>query len=121
VMAVAVILVISRRPDLVMHAHFYAEDGAVWYADAYNLGWVHALTLTAGGYLNTLQRLVGALSLLVPIRYAPLVRYCRFSFCSRGGVCIGGRCGYDCGRRHFMCFCLTRARLIFCSPMRRFI
>lgn len=66
-------IVMSRRPDLITHAHFYGEDGAVWYADAYNSGWLHALTLPAGGYLNTLQRLAASLSLLVPLRYAPLV------------------------------------------------
>jgi hypothetical protein len=66
-------LVMARRPDLLTHAHFYAEDGAIWYADAYNHGWLHALTQPAGGYLNTLQRLVASLSLLVPLRYAPLL------------------------------------------------
>jgi hypothetical protein len=69
----AMAIVISRRPDVVRHAQFYAEDGAVWFADAYNLGWVHSLRLPAGGYLNTLQRLVAAVALLFPLRYAPLV------------------------------------------------
>ena len=67
------VLVMVRRPDLITDAHFYGEDGAHWYADAYNSSWWHALTLSAGGYLNTLQRLTGALSLIVPLRYAPLV------------------------------------------------
>ena len=71
VFASAALFVFARRPDLLLHAHFYAEDGARWYAQAYNLGWLHALTITAGGYLNTLQRLVATLSLLVPIRWAP--------------------------------------------------
>jgi len=65
--------VFSRRPDLILYAHFYGEDGSHWYADAYNSGWLRALTLPEGGYLNTVQRLVGSLSLLVPLRYAPLV------------------------------------------------
>ncbi len=69
----AAAFVISRRPDLIAHAHFYAEDGSHWYADAYNSGWLRALTMPEGGYLNTLQRLVGSLSLLVPLRHAPLV------------------------------------------------
>ena len=62
-----------RLPGLFLHAQFYAEDGAVWYADAYNLGWLHSLTLPDGGYLNTLQRLGGGASLLVPLRWAPLL------------------------------------------------
>ncbi|HMF77093.1 MAG TPA: hypothetical protein VK604_15655 [Bryobacteraceae bacterium] len=70
---IAAAAVIARRPDVLLNAQFYAEDGAVWYADAYNLGWIHALGITAGGYLNSLQRLVAAFSLLFPLRYAPLV------------------------------------------------
>ncbi len=73
VFLLAAALVISRRPDLIFHAHFYGEDGNTWYGDAYNLGWLRALTMTACGYLNTLQRLVGSLALLLPIRYAPLL------------------------------------------------
>jgi hypothetical protein len=72
VFLLATAVIVLRRPDVIFHAHFYAEDGAVWYADGYNLGWLHALTITAGGYVNTLQRLVAALSLLVPLRDAPL-------------------------------------------------
>jgi hypothetical protein len=63
----------TRRPDMFLHAQFYAEDGKYWYAQAYNLGWVRALGIPLGGYLNILSRLVGALSLLVPFRDAPLV------------------------------------------------
>jgi hypothetical protein len=69
----ATVLIVLRRPDVLSNAQFYAEDGAIWYADAYNLGGLHALALTAGGYLNSLQRLVAAFSLLFPLRYAPLV------------------------------------------------
>ena len=31
-------VVIARRPDAVFHAQFFAEDGRIWFADAYNLG-----------------------------------------------------------------------------------
>ncbi len=63
----------SRRPDMFLHAQFYAEDGKYWYADAYNLGWVRALAVPLGGYLNILSRLVGAFTLLFPLRDAPLL------------------------------------------------
>jgi hypothetical protein len=69
---VAAIAVVSRRPDVVLHPQFYGEDGVVWYAQAYNLGWLHALSLPEGGYLNTLPRLAAALALLVPFHAAPL-------------------------------------------------
>jgi hypothetical protein len=69
----AAIAVISRRPDVVLHPQFYGEDGVVWYAQAYNLGWLHALSLPEGGYLNTLPRLAAAFVMLVPFHAAPLV------------------------------------------------
>jgi hypothetical protein len=74
--AVSALMVIARRPDAVLRAQFWAEDGQVWYAQAYNLGWLHALTLPFGGYLNTLPRLVAALSLAVPFHSAPLLMNC---------------------------------------------
>jgi hypothetical protein len=61
-----------RDPSLFLHPQFWAEDGKVWYAQAYNGGWLHSLTLPLGGYLNTLQRLAAGLALLVPFRCAPL-------------------------------------------------
>jgi len=69
----ACIMVIARRPDAVFHAQFYAEDGRYWFANAYNLGWWHALLVTRGGYLQTFPRLGAAIALLVPFSIAPLV------------------------------------------------
>jgi hypothetical protein len=66
-------LIVSRRPDLIFHAQFYAEDGHVWYADAYNLGWWHGLLRTWTGYFLTLPRLVASLALLVPLHRVPLL------------------------------------------------
>ncbi len=73
VFVLVALAVVSRNPAMFTHWQFYAEDGAVWYADAYNGGWLHSLTLPAGGYLNTLQRVGAGLSLLVPFGYAPLL------------------------------------------------
>lgn len=69
----ATALVISRRPDAILHAQFFAEDGHVWFADAYNLGWFTSLFRTQDGYFQTLPRLAAASSLLVPLSWAPLV------------------------------------------------
>ncbi len=60
-----------REPDMLVNPQFYAEGGT-WYAEAYNLGWAHALFLTAGGYFQVFLRLVAGLSLLAPLQYAPL-------------------------------------------------
>jgi len=71
-LAVTLAALFSRCPYLFTHPQFYAEDGAVWYAQAYNTGWLHSLTLPEAGYLNTLQRLVAGPALLLPFADAPL-------------------------------------------------
>jgi hypothetical protein len=73
VFLLACAVIISRRPDAVFHAQFYAEDGHVWLADAYNLGWWPALFRTWTGYFLTLPRLGGSLALLVPLAKVPLL------------------------------------------------
>ena len=66
-------LIVSRRPDGIWNAQFWAEDGKIWYAQAYNEGALHALLLPAAGYLQSFSRLTAALSLAVDLRHAPLV------------------------------------------------
>jgi hypothetical protein len=62
----------SRRPDAILHAQFYAEDGARWYRDAYELGW-RSLLIPETGYLQTVSRLAAFFALLFPFGWAPLV------------------------------------------------
>ena len=69
----AVALVFSRQPDAFLHAQFFAEDGKIWFADAYNVGWFVSLFRPQDGYFQTLPRLAAALSLLAPLLLAPLV------------------------------------------------
>jgi hypothetical protein len=71
--AVTGILLVLRRPDAVFHAQFWAEDGVVWYADAYNHGALRALLFARDGYLQLLPRLAAAVALWVPLLRAPLV------------------------------------------------
>jgi hypothetical protein len=66
-------LAISRRPDALLHAQFWAEDGHFWYAEAYNGGWLHAALTPHTGYFQTISRLTAALSLLVDFASAPVV------------------------------------------------
>lgn len=73
IFAIGFALVASRRPDALLHAQFYAEDGASWYADAYNSGWFASLLRPYAGYLHVLDRSVAALALLFPFSSAPLV------------------------------------------------
>ncbi len=69
---IAFLILFLRRPDAILNAQFYSEDGVYWYADAYHFGW-HCLLMPLGGYLNSLSRLIGMLSLLFPFAQAPLV------------------------------------------------
>jgi hypothetical protein len=66
-------VIVTRRPDAILHAQFWAEDGHVWFADAYNYGWWVPLFHTQDGYLQILPRLAASVALLVPIYLAPLV------------------------------------------------
>jgi hypothetical protein len=68
-------LIVSRRPDGISNAQFWAEDGRIWYAQAYNEGALRALLLPAGGYLQSFSRLIAGLSLAVDLRHAPLLFY----------------------------------------------
>ncbi len=76
VFLLALFAVFSREPSLFTHAQFYAEDGNICYAQAYNLGWLHSLTMTAAGYLIAAERLGTGPALLVPLRWAPLCMMC---------------------------------------------
>jgi hypothetical protein len=66
-------VIVSRRPEAVLHAAFFAEDGKVWFQQAFNDHWWNALLITDGGYFQTLSRIVAAFSLLVPLRQVPLL------------------------------------------------
>jgi hypothetical protein len=70
----AFLIIFSRRPDAILNAQFWAEDGQRWYADAYQFG-LRCLFITdeLGGYLHTVPRLTALLALLVPFSLAPLV------------------------------------------------
>ena len=43
--AISFVLIVARRPDALFNPQFYAEDGKYFYAQAYNLGGLHALTI----------------------------------------------------------------------------
>jgi hypothetical protein len=72
VFLISFLVLFSHRPDAILNAQFYAEDGARFYADAYEFGW-RCLLMPYGGYLSTLLRLIGLLTQLVPFGLAPLL------------------------------------------------
>lgn len=73
VFVVTLIVLFSRLPGALLHPQFFAEDGWVWYQQAYNLGWFRALGVAQAGYSQMLPRLVAAITLLFPMQWAPLI------------------------------------------------
>jgi hypothetical protein len=73
VFLVACMILVTRRPDAVFHAQFWAEDGRIIYADAYNLGWWTAIFRGYDGYFDLFPRLIASLTLLVPLSLAPIM------------------------------------------------
>lgn len=73
VLLASCVIIAARRPDAVLHAQFFAEDGAIWFADAYNWGAWKALFFSYNGYIHLFPRLVAAIALFVPLRLAPLI------------------------------------------------
>jgi hypothetical protein len=69
----AVLVVISRRPDAVFNPQFWAEDGTRWYGQAHNLGAWKMLLEPYNGYLHMVPRLAGGLAQLVPLAHVPLL------------------------------------------------
>ncbi|WP_093137377.1 hypothetical protein [Pseudoxanthomonas sp. GM95] len=69
--AFSCLLIFSRRVDALTNAQFWAEDGVIWYRQAYELG-VASLLHSQNGYFQTVSRMTALLSLNVPLEYAPL-------------------------------------------------
>jgi hypothetical protein len=66
-------IVVVRKPDTILNPQFWAEDGTVWYAAAYNYGILHSILQPCAGYFETISRLVAAFSLIFPLSLSPLV------------------------------------------------
>ncbi len=62
----------SRSPDVLLKPQFWAEDGAVFYQQAHEFGFLHSVLIPYSGYLHLFPRLVAGLSLLLPLSLVPL-------------------------------------------------
>lgn len=68
------LITVSRRRDAVTNAQFWAEDGTVWYSEAYNNSNPIIPFLTPHtGYFQTISRIGASVSLLFNMKEAPLV------------------------------------------------
>jgi len=61
---------VSRNPARVLHPVLFAEDGRVWFEDAYRFGFA-SVFFDHGGYLCVFVRLIAWLGLWIPIRDLP--------------------------------------------------
>jgi hypothetical protein len=64
------IVLFVRCPATILHPEFWAEDGVIWYSDAYTIGW-HSLFSPHTGYLQTISRLVALVAQGFPLQWAP--------------------------------------------------
>ncbi len=64
------LLLFSRKPDALLHAELWGDEGWSFYPDAYRHG-LSCLLIPAGGYLDTFQRLVGLASQALPLTAVP--------------------------------------------------
>src|SRR5665811_919818 len=69
----AFFILYSRRTEVLLNPQFWGEDGAAWFANAYNFGVWKSLFLVQDGYFQTLSRIVAIVSLVFPIVLAPLI------------------------------------------------
>lgn len=74
VVLVGFLIIFSRRPDAIINAQFWAEDGQRWYADAYQFG-LRCLLIPdeLGGYFHSVSRLSALIATIFPFVMAPLV------------------------------------------------
>lgn len=72
-MAFSFLLLVLRRPDIVLHAQPWAEDGRVWMAGIYNNGFWSSLFLPQNGYFQTISRLTYGIALWFGLSKAALV------------------------------------------------
>jgi len=70
---VCALILFLRKPEALTHAQFWAEDGVIWFAQAYNKGFVHTIAQPYSGTFSVLTRAAGYIVSLAPIRYAPLL------------------------------------------------
>lgn len=66
-------LLLLRKPESLLHPQFWAEDGTLFFQEAFNHGFLSTLLQPAAGYLHTFPRLVAGFSLLWPMELAPLI------------------------------------------------
>src|SRR5215813_4397031 len=71
VAAAAIGLLASRRPDAVTSPQLWAEEGSVYFKNAYEEPWLMTVFTPAGGYLVIFPRLIAWAGTLLPLSRVP--------------------------------------------------
>lgn len=67
----AILILFLRRTDAFLNPQFWAEDGKIFYSEAYHLGLETLLWLRAG-YFIIFAKIIALISQLLPLAWAPL-------------------------------------------------
>lgn len=67
------LIIFTHRPDALLNPQFLAEDGAYFYAQAYNLGALRAMTIPVAGYLVTSARIAALIAMFFPLSWGPAI------------------------------------------------
>lgn len=70
--ACACLVLIARRPEAIVAPQFFADDGVIFFQQAFQLPWRESLTTTYAGYYHLLPRLVAEACSTLPPTFAPL-------------------------------------------------
>lgn len=66
-------LILSRRPDVLLHPQLWAEDGRIDFQNAYNLGLARSIILPQAGYFETFPVLAAWIARHFPLTDVPFV------------------------------------------------
>ena len=69
----ACFILFCRRPEALLEPQLFAEDGVIFFKDAYELPWWSSISKTYAGYFHLIPRLFAEVASLFPIRQVPLL------------------------------------------------
>lgn len=67
------VMIASRRPDILLNAQPWAEDGTIWMQSIHNDGFWSTIFLPQNGYYQTISKLSYGFGLLFGVKYAVLI------------------------------------------------
>ena len=69
----ACFILFCRRPEALLEPQLFAEDGAIFFKDAYELSFWSSIFKTYAGYFHVIPRILAEFASLFPVRYVPVL------------------------------------------------